>query len=86
MSHEATPQWMAEAACKRVPTEAMYPEPGDKAAIAAAKRICQDCVVIDDCLTYALARKEADGVWGGRSETERRTILRKRQRHGRKTA
>jgi WhiB family redox-sensing transcriptional regulator len=29
------------------------------------------------CLEYALATREAHGVWGGLNETERRTLLKR---------
>jgi WhiB family redox-sensing transcriptional regulator len=47
---------------------------------AVAKRICATCPVIAPCLDHALATREAHGVWGGLNETERRAILRARQR------
>lgn len=47
---------------------------------AVAKRICATCPVIEPCLDHALATHEAHGVWGGLNETERRAILKRRQR------
>ena len=47
---------------------------------AVAKRICATCPVIEPCLDHALTTREAHGVWGGLNETERRAILKRRQR------
>jgi WhiB family transcriptional regulator, redox-sensing transcriptional regulator len=44
---------------------------------AVAKRICAVCPVRQPCLEYALATREAHGVWGGLNETERRTLLKR---------
>ena len=45
---------------------------------ARAKEICDRCPVRDTCLEYALKVREAHGIWGGRNELERRTLLRQR--------
>jgi WhiB family transcriptional regulator, redox-sensing transcriptional regulator len=47
---------------------------------AVAKRICATCPVLAPCLEFALATREAHGVWGGLNETERRAILKARTR------
>lgn len=44
----------------------------------AAKRICAECQVRQECLEYALATKEPYGIWGGLTEVERKS-----RRHGR---
>ncbi|MEU9338271.1 WhiB family transcriptional regulator [Streptomyces sp. NPDC048290] len=38
-----------------------------------AKAVCRTCPVREPCLRYALDEGEDSGVWGGASETERRT-------------
>jgi WhiB family redox-sensing transcriptional regulator len=38
-----------------------------------AKRICDECLVVKQCLEFALENDEY-GFWGGKSEEERRTI------------
>jgi WhiB family redox-sensing transcriptional regulator len=45
---------------------------------SVAKRICAACPVREPCLDFALATREAHGVWGGLNETERRAILKRR--------
>jgi Transcription factor WhiB len=48
--------------------------------IELAKTICQSCQIRAMCLETALAFKEPEGVWGGMSPVERRSILRKRRK------
>lgn len=47
----------------------------------AAKQVCSGCPVQLDCLEYALAAREHEGVWGGQTEAERRQILAHRAAH-----
>ncbi len=56
---------------------AMFPLPGDDAAIAAAKALCAVCPVQIDCLEWALRHREEHGVWGGTDEDERRALRRR---------
>ena len=59
----------------------MFPKRREKLAReAVAKRICATCPVIEPCLDHALTTREAHGVWGGLNETERRAVLKRRQR------
>lgn len=44
--------------------------------IDAAKQHCRECPVRWQCLEYALVNKEEDGLWGGRTEGERKIISR----------
>ena len=39
------------------------------------QRICGVCPVKVDCLDYAMEIREPYGIWGGLTESERRTIL-----------
>jgi WhiB family transcriptional regulator, redox-sensing transcriptional regulator len=48
--------------------------------IAAAKRICELCPVMEDCLAGALARREPWGVWGGQLFRNGRILATKRRR------
>ncbi len=48
--------------------------------IAAAKRICAECPVLEQCLEGALARKEPLGVWGGQLFQNGRILQAKRRR------
>jgi WhiB family redox-sensing transcriptional regulator len=40
-----------------------------------AKSICRVCPVNAECLDYALTIREPYGIWGGLTETERRSHL-----------
>ncbi len=53
--------------------------PTDGRGVVIAKKICQGCVVIDECLEYALNNRIDHGVWGGQSERQRRKILKERK-------
>jgi hypothetical protein len=64
------------------PLATFYPPRGDDTR--AAKRLCIPCPVRQQCLEYALKYSERYGIWGGFSESERRTI-RRQQRHYAKT-
>ena len=45
------------------------------AVIAAAKSLCAECPMIDECLNYALTVDQY-GVWGGTSAKERKQLRR----------
>ncbi len=47
--------------------------------LEAAKKICQECPLIKECLEYALINHEA-GVWGGTTEHERKLINKRNAR------
>lgn len=64
--------WMVDAACARVDYEIFYPDRGIPAA--DAKKVCLGCISRDACLEYALKNQERWGVWGGKSERERRKL------------
>lgn len=42
---------------------------------AIAKRICNSCSVIEQCLEEALTKREDYGIWGGKNEEERKQML-----------
>jgi WhiB family transcriptional regulator, redox-sensing transcriptional regulator len=44
--------------------------------IEAAKAICRRCTVANDCLSWAMETGQDSGVWGGKSEEERRMLRR----------
>jgi WhiB family redox-sensing transcriptional regulator len=56
--------------CAQTDPEVFFPEKGG--STAEAKRVCADCPLQDPCLTFALVHNERFGIWGGRSERERR--------------
>ncbi len=48
-------------------------------SLEAAKKVCQECPLIKDCLEYALKNHEI-GVWGGTTEHERKLIRKRNYR------
>jgi WhiB family redox-sensing transcriptional regulator len=69
--------WRRQAACRDTDTGLFFPESDDDAA--AALSLCAECPVRDACLEFALTTNQADGIWGGTTETERRRIRRRRR-------
>ena len=45
-----------------------------------AIKICKDCPLVRECLTFALTEQIPFGVWGGLTEQNRKDLLRKRNR------
>lgn len=61
--------WWSRALCREVGGDFWYPEFGDTGI--NAKRICRRCEVRSECLEYALANDEPEGIWGGKTARER---------------
>ena len=74
---EPIDSWRDLAACAGLDVRLFYPDTGKRST--AALTVCSGCWVRGDCLEYALARDEAHGVWGGKTEDERRAIRRARR-------
>ncbi len=68
--------WQNYANCLGVDPDLFFPERG--ASTREAKEVCRGCVVQDDCLEFALSNGEKFGIWGGKSERERRRVRRQR--------
>ena len=66
------PAWMKRAACRGLPAEQFHPKRG--AATAHLKQLCSTCPVRHDCLDYAMINGEKYGIWGGKSERQRRAL------------
>jgi WhiB family transcriptional regulator, redox-sensing transcriptional regulator len=69
------PEWASRGACRDVDPESLFVV---GAAQHKAKVICMGCPVRIDCLADALDSRTEFGVWGGMTERERRTLLRRR--------
>lgn len=72
---EALEAW-GPAACQEpgVSPDAWWPVGSSRGAVdaaAVAKRVCLGCAVRWECLAYAVAAGERDGIWGGRDAVER---------------
>lgn len=72
------PSWNEHAACLDMDSDVFFAT--DDAGVDVAKAVCARCPVVDECLAWALAHGEDQGVWGGTSERERRLLLAERGR------
>jgi WhiB family redox-sensing transcriptional regulator len=73
--------WTDRAACREpgIDPELFFPVSESGPAVwqvAAAKAVCARCPVTADCLSWAMRAGEADGIWGGTTPGERRTLRR----------
>jgi WhiB family transcriptional regulator, redox-sensing transcriptional regulator len=81
--------WRQHASCANLDTNVFFPVGLTGNAIEQtnlAKTICNDCPVSKQCLEFALRTLQDYGVWGGRTEDERRAIRRARRAAARKAA
>jgi WhiB family transcriptional regulator, redox-sensing transcriptional regulator len=68
--------WRDMAACRGADTELFFPIGTAGPALRQtdiAKAICHQCEVRVECLDWAMRHGASDGIWGGTTETERRT-------------
>lgn len=78
--------WRNRSACLDEDPELFFPVGTTGPALEQterAKAVCNACVVINECLEWALDSNQDAGVWGGLNEDERRTLRRQRQRRRR---
>lgn len=64
--------WKADGLCAQADPEIFFPLKGG--STRQAKLICQGCPVREQCLEWAMATGEPDGIWGGTSPRERRKL------------
>ena len=70
--------WREAAACLEVTDQvSFFPDKADIAGIAKAKAICATCPVADVCLSWAVESNQSEGIWGGHTPKEHRTIRRR---------
>lgn len=73
--------WRDDAVCRDTDPALFFPVGTTGNAltqIGHAKRTCDDCIVAQECLDFALDTNQDSGIWGGLTEEERRVIRRKR--------
>lgn len=77
-------KWMDNAACRGLSPELFFTSRGDWIDQRKAKAICATCSVQRACLDYAMKYNETRGIWGGKSERQRREMRTKHLRmvHG----
>ena len=66
------PDWTERGRCGETDPEAFFPEKGG--STRDAKKVCMACEVRTECLEWAIDNDERFGIWGGKSERERRKI------------
>jgi WhiB family transcriptional regulator, redox-sensing transcriptional regulator len=78
--------WRSLGACRQEDPELFFPVaqtgPG-LVQLDQARAICARCEVRAECLDFALETVQDHGVWGGKSEDERRALRRARLRGSR---
>lgn len=77
-----TPRNIDDAPCQTVDPELFFPDPTDVVGIEKAKTLCGNCdqKIKTKCLSFALSNKIRYGVWGGLTEIERQSLLRRQYR------
>ncbi len=71
--------WRETARCKEMDPDLFFPVGTTGPAllqIEAAKSVCRQCDVRDECLQYAIDSNQEYGIWGGLTEEERRYMRR----------
>ncbi|MGP3913530.1 WhiB family transcriptional regulator [Nonomuraea sp. 10N515B] len=69
--------WTRRAACLDLDPELFFPislEGPSQSQVERAKSVCHRCPVREPCLEYALATRQAYGVWGGTDPEQRREL------------
>lgn len=66
--------WHGRGRCTRDDVELFFPPEGSSPVwpTREAKKICETCPVVAQCLEYALEQRIDHGVWGGLTPRERR--------------
>jgi WhiB family redox-sensing transcriptional regulator len=67
--------WAGYASCRDADADLFFPQ--SEGGAAEALRICSGCPVADECLAWALDSRVGYGIWGGKTERERRRLLRR---------
>lgn len=70
--------WQDEANCRDADQELFFPEKG--AANKKARALCAACSVIEICQDYAINEPEIDGIWGGMTPRERKSVRKERRK------
>jgi len=74
---EAQQSWFHQSACREVETDVFFPTSTGPMSSRRAKAICATCGVRVECLVFALRHREVEGIWGGLTERERRSVMRR---------
>lgn len=66
--------WRDDSACKGLDPNMFHTGRGESTREALA--VCAGCIVVKECLHYALSNSIKVGVWGGTTERQRRRLRR----------
>lgn len=69
--------WKRYASCADMDLRIFYTERGESPR--EAKNVCAGCPVREECLEYALVYGEKFGIWGGKSERQRKRMRAERR-------
>ncbi len=67
--------WTERARCRGLDPDQFFVR--GAAQSRKAVKVCQRCLVRDECLRYAISNQVDFGVWGGLTERQRRAYQRK---------
>jgi WhiB family redox-sensing transcriptional regulator len=70
--------WEDRAACNGMGPDDFFPESALEVT-DVARKTCGMCPVRNDCLEWAIANNEKDGIWGGLSAGDRSRLVRRRK-------
>jgi hypothetical protein len=59
-----------------------YVEDYEEDKVCRAKDICGRCPVREQCLDFALGTRESEGIWGGTTGNERRSLMNRMRKAG----
>jgi WhiB family redox-sensing transcriptional regulator len=72
-------EWQFDGACRSESPDVFFHPDGERGPSrrnrdGAAKAVCLTCPVLRNCREHALRVREAYGVWGGMTESEREAV------------
>lgn len=73
-------EWMDDAACLEVAPDMFFPAHRATSMAREAIKICDGCVVKNECLDYALTNRFDEGIFGGLTPNGRRKLIRQARR------
>lgn len=69
--------FMDRALCAEVDPDLFFPSLETLWKVQAAKKVCGECSVVAECLSYAVTNRYDDGIYGGTTPSERRELIRR---------
>lgn len=64
--------WRKDANCRGLDPNMFHTARGESTKDAIA--VCVGCIIVKECLHYAMTNSIKVGIWGGKSERERRKL------------